>query len=69
MGSLSACGIQRSVLRKDLFLAHFLLRTILSITDIDECHKPVQMPFLALERDLMGNHPVVDDLCRNDLIA
>ena len=27
------------------------------------------MPFLALKRDTVGDHPIINDLCRNDFTA
>ena len=68
MCSLSARRVQRTVLCEDLLLAHLLLRAVLRVAHVDERHEPVQMPLLALKRDLMGDHPIIDDFRRDDFI-
>ena len=44
-------------------------RRPLHITYIDKGQKSVQMPFLALKRDTVGDHPIINDLCRDDFTA
>ncbi len=62
-------GIQRTPLREHFRPWDFLGRRALDITNVYKRNQAVQMPLLALERNVAADHPVVDDFGRNDFTA
>lgn len=66
---LPSSSVERTISRHDLLTAHFLLRRILHVTDVDKGKETAQMPLLTLEGDLIRDHPVIDELGCDKLTA
>ena len=61
----SSNRIKCSITAHYLSSAMFLWRCVLNATHSDKSYESIQMPFLALfDRNICGNHPVVDKLGR-----
>lgn len=64
-----ASGIEFSVSSGDFTSTHLLRLRLLDVADSDQREQPVEMPCLTYERYLERDHPVVDELCCDDIPA
>src|SRR4029077_18654960 len=64
---LTAQSVQFTLLCCGVCTRHLLRWSVLEVADSDQGQEPVQMPVLALERNVQRDHPVVDQLCCDDL--
>src|SRR3954449_4751800 len=63
----STLSIELTISSSNLRTTHLLWLGLLDVAQPNQGEKPVEMPVLAFKWDLEGYHPVIDQLCSDNV--